>query len=489
MVADPAVLSRIERGVTVARELVIRRAGEPARYVRWLPLQCRFMLSPALVRLLRAGNQGLGKTTAGLAEVVGRCTGRHPLGVPVPPPPVEWWILCASRAQSVAIQRKLYALLPRDEIRWGKGATRYSSTAGFSPLKDPVVLFRNGSIIRIKTTSQDGLDLAGATIDGALFDEPPAQERLFTEILQRVEERGGLVLICMTPVNADVGYLRDLVAAGAIEDHHSRLTPESLIPVGRSRPLRTADGRLKDAAWIESREAKVSAYERDVVVHGEWEFRALGAYFDGAWDPGRLVYRASIAPTDKLILGIDHGDRPGKQVAVLLAVDDRGEDPVVHLVDLYRDVKGLASPKDDARGILAMLAHHGVTWDRLRFAGGDRVHLPRSGRQKSNRDLAYQLAKLLGVRELSPPIYTIKRGPGRGAGSLSIGSRWLFHAMVAGRFSVSPEVEFALEAIPRYTLDDDDKGYKDVVDAVRYGLDRYIFAKMRPMGRQDLRVV
>ncbi|MEQ1568811.1 MAG: terminase family protein [Myxococcota bacterium] len=482
MVAEPAELRQLERAVVIARELATRRIHDPPRYLRWLPLQAAFLLSVERFRLLRAGNQGLGKTTAALAEVVGRCLGRHPLGVAVSPPPVEWWVICASKDQSVAIQKKLHALLPPDEIAWGRGATVYHPSRGFVPRGAPIVQFKNGSVIRFKATAQDSLDLSGATIDGALFDEPPSSERIFTEVLQRVEERGGFVLLSFTPVNADVSYLRELVGRGVLTDFHSRLTPEALIPVGCSAPLRTADGRPKDAEWIAAKEGRVSAYEREVVVHGGWEFRTAGAWFSGAWDPSRLVFEATISRTDRIILGIDHGDRPGKQVAVLMAVDDRAEDPIIHVVDVYRDAVGLASPADDARGILAMLGRHGIPWSRLSFAGGDRVHLPGSAKQKSNKDLQAQVRKRLAQLgqlqpdgTMAPAITTVKRGPGRGAESVRVGSRWLFHRMVAGQFSVSPAAAFLLEALPKYTLDDDDCGHKDVVDAIRYGLDRYIF--------------
>ncbi len=456
--------------------LARRRARRPIDYVRWLPLQCEFLLSPAKVKQIRAGNQFLGKSWAALAEVVGRCEGRHPLGLAVPPPPVTAWIVCASWSQSMAVQEKLNALLAWEEL---DPRTKYDPVNGFSPTKRPCIVFRNGSRIWIKTTGQDSIEFSSATIDIVLFDEPPQKQRMFVEALQRVQERGGVLLLSYTPVNAPTEYLRELCEAGVIEDHWHPLTAAELIPVGQTRPLRTKDGRPKDQAWIDERRSQVPAYEQPVVIDGGWEFRAQGAYFDGAWDSTRLVYEATIDKTDRLVLGIDHGDRPGKQVAVLMAVDTRQDPPSVHVIDIYRDEIGTASPADDARGILAMLTRHGLTWDRLHFAGGDRVHLPGSGKQKSNRDLAAQIRKILKVKELAPSIRTVKRGEGRGAGSLTIGSRWLFHAMVAGRFSVDPRCTPLIDAIPKYTLREDDEGTKDLLDAIRYGLDQWVFSWAR----------
>jgi hypothetical protein len=129
-----------------------------------------------------------------------------------------------------------------------------------------------------------------------------------------------------------------------------------------------------------------------------------------------------------------------------------------------------------------MLAKHGIPWSRLWWVGGDRVHLPGTGAQKSNKDLAVHVARELGLAmpALSPPIRTVKRGEGRGSGSLSTGSRWLYHAMVAGRFSVSPDLS-VIAALGKYRIDeDDDEGSKDRTDAIRYALDRWVF---RPFVR------
>jgi hypothetical protein len=474
-----------------ARALADRRRGRLTDRVQWLPLQDRFLRSPARVKQIRAGNQGIGKTWPALAEVIGHCEGRHVLrAYPVPPPPVEWWVVCASWSQSLGIQAKLHELLPHDAVDWDR--TSYDRAAGFSPTKQPVVVFRNGSLIRIKTTGQDSLDFAGSTLSGIMFDEPPRSMRLFVEALQRVEELGGKLILSYTPINADVSFLLELVESGQIEDHHARLTPDQLIPVGGAEPLRTRDGRPKDAAWVAYREASVPTAEREVVIHGEWPGDDVsGAYFAGAWDPEQMVWDAIAGDDDDLVLGIDHGDRPGKQYAVLLAVDDTGEMPVVHALDEYVDETGRASPADDARGILAMLSRHGADWSRLKFAGGDRVHLPGTGAQKSNRDLEAQIAKLLRVpqRGLRPQIRTVKAGEGRGAGAPSVGCRWLWQTMTGRRFTVHPRCKRLLTALPRFVLRPGlDDEHKDAVDGVRYALDPWIFRRRRITSGGPVRV-
>ncbi len=472
---DLASRGALAEALDAAEELGRRVEERPLRWVEWLPNQWNFLASKATIKQIRQGQQWGGKTTAALREVVGRCVGRHVLGAGYGygrEPPIEAWVICATWSQSLAIQAKLWGAIDPADLH---ADCQYDPVRGFVG-KNPAVRFRNGSIIRIKTTRQGGLSLAGATIDLALFDEPPETQRVFSEVLARLTHRGGTLLLSYTPVNAPVAYLRELVEAGVIEDHWSRLTVEAMIPVGQTRPMTGPDGRPRDAAWIAELEAKWSAHEVDVVVHGGWEFRTLAAYFRDVWRPDVMVHTKVPSGTVHVVLGFDHGTMPGKQIALLVAVDEaRGgsEAPDVYVVDEYVDWTGVAAPEDDARGVLAMLRRSGLAWTELTSARGDRVHMPGSDGQKSNRDLTAHIARQLDVLRLMPPIATVKRGRGHGAGSLSTGSRWLHVAMHQGRFGVHPRCKRLVEAIPRYSMRDDDA--KDPVDALRYALDPWIF--------------
>jgi hypothetical protein len=279
------------------------------------------------------------------------------------------------------------------------------------------------------------------------------------------------------------------VEKGRISDNWRPLTPAELVPVGRARPIRTEDGRPMDQAWIEALIANTPEHEIDVRVHGGWEFRSVDRYFTVFRDGGTDSHVHARYPSVEfdLVLGIDHGSRPGKQIAVLMAVwketvvDKDGRTTTytrVYVIDEYVDETGLATPADDARGVLNMLARYGWTWGDLKFAGGDRVHMPGSGRQKSNKDLAAQIAKLLQVPPdaLHPPIRTIKRGEGRGANSVEVRARWLFHRMAEGGFGVHPRCKRVRASLATTDLSDDDA--KDPFDGVVYGLDPYIFPRM-----------
>lgn len=467
-----ALLQELE----LERELARRRELRPLDHMSWLPLQVAYFMDMSKRKDARAGNQGHGKTTAGCADVHWRASGRHPFRL-VPPPPVHQWVLSPTERASGIAQRKMWELTDLSEL--APESPVFDPRKGAFSGKYPKMMFKNGSTVEFRWGGGDLMNLASGTVHHVWIDEPPESERVYNELQKRLLRTNGDLSMTLTPVNRPVEWLRDRVAAGRIRDIHYSMRPEHLVFAAGPRAgqrICLEDGTPCDQEWIDGLIAETSDIEVPVTVHGEWEFRLGGAYFDRAWDESKLVYDAAIEDTDHLVLGIDHGDRPGKQVAVLMAVDDRGELPSVHVVDHYRDEVGLASPLEDARGILDMLTRHRIPWSRLKFAGGDRVHLPGSARQKSNRDLAAQLRKLLGVRQLSPEIRTVKRGEGRGQGSLRVGMRWLFHAMVAGRFSVAPRCEHLIQAGPKVQLLDDDDGYKDLFDAIRYGLDSWIFA-------------
>ena len=469
------------RATTLARQRAAARRRDPIAHMAWLPLQLRFLVDRSRFKLIRAGNQTIGKTTPMLAEVIGRCRGHHPIpGVPVAPVPIEAWIICAAWQQSLGIQEKLAALLPWDEV---DSSTRWSVEAGFAPTKSPVVLFRNGSIIRIKTCGQDAIAFAGATIDVVAFDEPPASTRLLTEAVKRLEDRGGILLLSLTPINAPVetlDHLQALCRVGTITDHWEELTPASLIPVGHTRPIATSDGRPKDAEWISHLADVCPEHEIPVVVHGAWE-GGRGDRFFSRWSPAHVSTVLPTAPTLLCVLGIDHGDRPGKQVATLVYVDETVPDePSFYVVDEYTDDEGTASPADDARGVLAMLARHEVEWSDLDYAHGDRVHMPGTAQQKSNKDLSAQVAKLLkssGIslpRGLVPTLETVKRGENR-RGSRSVGERYLTTLINKGRIKVHPRCKRIVSAFEKYSGKDDD--WKDPIDAIRYAIDPWIFGE------------
>ncbi len=459
-----------------------RANREPLKHMRWLPGQQAFLSDPSPRKLFRAGNQAMGKTTCGLADVVFRCLGEHPF-LDVPTPPIEAWVLCASWSQSLAVQTKLWDMLPKHRVH---ADTEFCPVRGFRGVM-PAVRFDNDSIIRIKTTGQGGLALSGSTIHCALFDEPPASARVFSEVQKRVMHAGsqGVVMLCLTPVNAPTDWLKAACASGLIKDIHYRLEPQNMIPVGHTEPLRLKDGTVCDQKWIDQILSETMAHERNVVCHGEWEMRATGRVFTDFRDIEHVTAESPRCQVD-LALGVDWGDgKSFSQTAILCAVDSSGPFEKVWVLDEYVS-EGSTLIEDDARAIQAMLARQGVEWGDLDFVYGDRDYSGRrrGATRKSNRDLTDAVSKLLGIPSgrLRPAVKTAKTGHGTGTGSVHRGVRFIHYAMVrAGHFHISHRCKRLIACLKRWELRRDDE-YKHSIDALRYSLSHWIFKRRTSDG-------
>lgn len=455
----------------LVRALAREAEEDPSAWMQWLPPQDEFHKDPKPVKLLRTGNQ-VGKTTAGLTEVHWRAMGAHP-HYATHEPPIEAWVICASWSQSLAIQAKFYAIAQRYLI----DNTRFDAVNGFHANR-PTARYPNGSIVRFKTTQQNSLDLAGATIDLAMFDEPPKSPRIFEEVRKRLLRRQGTLLMCLTPVNAPCGWLRDLCEAGQVSDHHWRLEPEAMIPVGETEPLTLPDGTPMDEAWIDELRRNTLPQEVPVVVDGEWEMRVEGRVFS-QFDATQMVSDVPPEGEQVICLGIDHGSKVGKECAVLVLVDRSGDQDRITVWDEYVGREN-TSTSQDARGILDMLKRNRIRWSQLDEAWGDRLYIRGPADKKSNRDMIDSLARLLSIpsQSLSPSIRTVKRGRGRGKGSVDSGCRYLHQAMVHdGHFQVHPRCEKVIESLQKWDYRDDE--WKDAIDAIRYSLQRQIFAPAR----------
>ena len=174
-----------------------RSTQDPLRFFCATPPQQAFINDPNPVKLLLGGNQ-VGKTYATVALLLYHCLNRHPK-IKTDPPPIEAWLVTHSHEQSRTIQGKLWDMVPKDELH---PDVEFVPGKGFRGLA-PVVRFKNGSIIRIKTANQ-GLGLASATANLICIDEP-VDALVFNELLARTLRGGtggksGTLAISMTPV-------------------------------------------------------------------------------------------------------------------------------------------------------------------------------------------------------------------------------------------------------------------------------------------------
>lgn len=462
------------RALILARESRYRFERDPLQHIRWLPAQRALLECPDRRRLLRAGNQAQGKSTAGLANALFHALGRHPF-YDVPSAPTEGWVCCASWSQSLSIQQKLWDLTPKSEVH---PACEFDPVKGFRG-RYPALQLRNGSRIWIKTTGQGGLRLAGATLDWAMFDEPPVSARIYSEVTKRVMRTNGWIWSTLTPVNAPVDWLQEMAGDARITDLHFRLTPENLIPTGQTRPMVLGDGTVCGAEWIDSIIADTMPHEVPVVCHGEWEFRSTGALFS-RFRATEHVSEDMPSGSPSLRLAVDHGSGADfSSVALLVAVDADG---VAWVVDeVVSD--GETTEDDDARAILEMLGNNGLKWKDLNQVYGDRPWYGRGAAKlgrKSNGDLARALERRQKLRPgaLRPAFQTVKRGKGAGRGSVHLGCRYLHRAMVSNRFRVHPRCERTIESIEKWDFTDNE--WKHCVDTLRYAVNDLVLKTRRP---------
>lgn len=442
----------------------------PSRHLPWLPLQAGFLADPSRRKLIRAGNQFFGKTAALCEEMRRRGEHEHPNTTMTYPR--RMICISPSAPQSVSIQKKLYECLDKRQL---DPRTQFDPILGFRG-RYPAVRWLDGSVLLFKSGEAGAISFAGETVDDVFIDEPTTL-RIYQEADRRVTMRGGYLILGMTPINArePLDWLRTLVEGGVVSEHYSALTPEAMIPVGHDEPRQTGDGQVIDAAFIAHERRKIVGPAAPIILDGEWETPVEGQSFP-AFDPrpGGEHVVSEVPPNVELtlVLGIDHGERDHKQVAVLVGIEQGGLYPCVWVLDEYIG-EGLTTPEADAEGILTMLGRWGWSWSDLDAAMGDKPHdvrrVTKSVARKSNADLQVALARRLNRApgRLAPPIRQAKRGRGGGRGSVDRGVRWLHTCMLrADGFKIHKRCERGIKSLSRWAWADDE--WKDWVDALRY---------------------
>lgn len=452
-----------------ARELQIKADDGLLPFLKWTPPQDQFLRLENRRKLLRAGNQ-VGKSYVGLAECIYRCMGNHPYNQTTKKPPIECWVVTTSWGQGVALHRKFFELVP-------KSALTQRSRESFDPRRgfgkdNPAVSFLNGSILRFRTTNQGAAALAGATIDHVLIDEP-CDLGTYRELDRRLLRSNGSLAFCLTPINRPCDWLKQLVDEGIIAEIHARMEPVNFVPMGSHRALCLPGGIPLNEAWIEEQRRTTLKRFAPVLLDGEWETRAESPVFE-AFTPD--VHVTSEIPRGdlKIAIGIDHGGKAFKQIAILVAVDASGEHPKIHVIDECAG-DGSTTPDIDARNYLRMLKRNGLKWRDLDQVYGDRAYGGRGGvglGYKSNKLLGKHLRRALGLKQghpLNPGIRQAKTGRGSNAGSVWRGCVFIHRATLRpNHFTVHPRCVRVIESMQKFDYRDNE--WKDAIDSLRYSL-------------------
>lgn len=327
-------------------------------------------------------------------------------------------------------------------------------------------------------------NIAGPRADVVICDEP-LPEHIHNELWPRLFGRNGRMYVAFTvtyKTAAKVDYLYDLVDdpetewAGLI---HTPLTVANCTP----------RGGLIESPWVTQTEidqfAKgLSGIEREMRLGLARYPKADQVWFD-AFDDRHVVDNiASIIPDQtELGVGIDHGSKPGRQRAVLVAVGGVGITRRAWIIDEYK-ADGRTEIEDDARGILDMLARNGPqpqgytifdvdVWKGDRKHGGDKW-----GGIKSNKRLQRAIAAALNMdlkrdRYLKklPDALRYMRTPRKYDGSHLDGAE-LIHRMMVGnnpRFLIDRRCQYLINDLRSWQGSKTDPA-KDGIDAMRYAV-------------------
>jgi len=287
--------------------------------------------------------------------------------------------------------------------------------------------------------------------------------------------------MAMTPINApgDLTWLRDMCHEGLIQDLHYPMTAESFQYADTGEPRILLDGTPCDDDWINEQLRSVLPQYREIVIHGGWDEIVTDGVFAESFSRARHVSDRKPTGTVRLSLGIDHGTKEFTETAVLVAVDEAQEYPVVYVLDTY-EAPGNTTQEEDARGILAMLKRNGLQWRDLDYATGDIAHYGGRGRiqRKTNKELAQEIGRELRLGRtapLSPQIQTAKSGAGSNPRqSVYRGNAWLHRALLRPfQVQIDPQCESIIKSLENYRGGSADPA-GHLIDALRYALSPWI---------------
>jgi hypothetical protein len=255
-----------------AQEELARRVSDDPLALWYRPYenQKKFHEARASVTVQVGGNRA-GKTVAAVAEALFYCLAR-PVYAPVPNPPTTVWYIMPS----LTMFRRSVLPVFRRLVPWG-------SVKDYSR-KDNVVTFFNGSELHFLSSDMRAGRLQGAAIDLAIMDETP-DETVFNEVLARVLDRQGRVILVFSPVEVKSYWVREKLylpwQAGERPDVQFLFAPVAdkdgnpLVPHFTKEQIQEMLARWPDAATRAAR------------IYGEFALR-FGNVFS-RFDPGLHV--------------------------------------------------------------------------------------------------------------------------------------------------------------------------------------------------------
>lgn len=173
----------------IKEEILRRKREDPLKHVYQAhEFQRKIHRNRARITLVLGGNR-TGKTWGGVAEALYYCLNRDTWaempshGLPI----VVWYVMPSLTMFRRAIIPVLNQLIPMPEVeKWDK--------------QQNVIYFKNGSQLHMLSSDMRQRRLQGASVDLVVMDEAQKKE-VFEELLARVFDRNGRILMVLTPVD------------------------------------------------------------------------------------------------------------------------------------------------------------------------------------------------------------------------------------------------------------------------------------------------
>ncbi len=415
-------------------------------------------------RFVRAPNQ-IGKTIASSWEAWAHALGQHPHRRVPGPGSVGWFLmrdldgLYSTWSEKMREVAPMYALAPD---------CGYVRGRGFMFRGRRMIVLSNGSIIEPKSGTQGPDALESGTVDWLGVDEPPKPGH-FDAALQRIAVKQGPVWMTFTPVNAELSWLRHHVEGDPLTGAPPREDWATFRPTLSVRDCTTVSGRvIRSEASIAAQVAKMTPWSEAQRRYGEWEGQTEGRRFVDFHEAHVADDAGILLSFDRIRVGIDHGEGPGKQVVIVIGVVDGG--PYVVLREWTST--GTATPADVAAALAGLLHDLGLSPHHVERVFGDinSAGLVGGGR-RYNDFLEDAIAKVYGSRGSPLRIETPRKNPG----SVEAGEAAMSFAMREGRWLVHRSCRAHLRSLRNYR-GPKDQDLKDAVDAARYAVHDLLLA-------------
>ncbi len=358
--------------------------------------------------------------------------------------------------------------------RLAKGC-KYVKGKGFLYRGLRKIMLDNGREIQFLAGTQDGTAIEGVDFVAGFINEPPQQEK-WGAFMARCSTHDGPLLMNFTPLGR-IKWLQKIID-GDPETGEGPLTKwEQFLPQLTVEQCTTVGGRIiRTQASIDRQinDAKDAGAVRQR-IHASWSGEVVNRRFGSFHSTTCIISELPLLSENRQIrLGLDHGEGPSKQQALLVVYD------VINR-SYYILGEAISKPNSGPRGVGQDIKDLLDSWSLSPFdvtaAFGDiNSSGLLGGSEKYNQYIERGLAEVYGYAK--PPIKI--KSPFKGAGSVHSGETAINHAMGEGRFFVHESCTVLVDALQNYT-GPKDAVYKDSIDALQSSI-RDILSKDRMRG-------